>query len=251
MQPNELILPDQLDLLGIFAAAASGALTGIRKGLDLVGVLVLGAVTGLGGGVIRDLMIGVDPPAMLTDWRYLTTAALASLAVLAVEYRVVAGAGFVRSRVPLGTAYLIVDAATLGCFAVSGTTKALTHGLSLVPAALLGTITAVGGGVIRDVLTNEVPTVLRREIYALPALLGGLIVAVTARYDPHAWYIAFGAAAATAGLRLLAVRRDWHATLPAPAPVPPAPPRPAGGPGYPDPPGPVALAPYANSPDPK
>jgi uncharacterized membrane protein YeiH len=108
----------------------------------------------------------------------------------------------------------VADSATLGCFAVSGTAKALNYGLALVPAALMGVVTAVGGGVVRDVLVNEVPTVLRRELYAVPALVGALVVAATARYDPAATPVAFVAAALTMGLRMMAVRRGWHAQLP-------------------------------------
>lgn len=214
MHANALHLPLFFDLLGVFAASASGALTAIRKGLDLVGVLVLGAVTGLGGGVVRDLMIGAVPPAMLVDWRYLTIATVASLAVVAVEYRRTPALDQVRERVPLATAYNLVDAATLGCFAVSGTGKALQYGLAEVPAALMGVVTAVGGGVIRDVLVNEVPTVLRRELYAVPALIGALIIVVSARLEPAATPLAFLAAAATAVLRLVSLRRGWHLQLP-------------------------------------
>jgi uncharacterized membrane protein YeiH len=214
-------LPIVFDLLGILTAAASGALTGVRKSLDLVGVLVLAAVTGLGGGVVRDLMIGAVPVAVLTDWRYLTAASVAAAAVLLAQHPKAPGRQAptlvrLRGRIPLSTAYLVADSATLGCFAVSGTAKALNYGLALVPAALMGVVTAVGGGVLRDVLVNEVPTVLRRELYAVPALVGALVVALSARYHPAATPIAFAAAALTMGLRLVAVRRDWHARLPLP-----------------------------------
>jgi uncharacterized membrane protein YeiH len=213
-------LPIVFDLLGILTSASAGALTGVRKGLDVVGVLVLAAVTGLGGGVVRDLMIGAVPVAMLTDWRYLTAAAVAAAAVLLAEHPKVPGPAAsslvrLRGRIPLSTAYLLADAATLGCFAVSGTAKALNYGLSALPAALMGVVTAVGGGVLRDVLVNEVPTVLRRELYAVPAFVGALVVAFTARYHVVATPIAFAAAASTMALRIVAVRRDWHAQLPA------------------------------------
>lgn len=212
-------LPIVFDLLGVLTAASAGALTGVRKNLDMVGVVVLAAVTGLGGGVVRDLMIGAVPVAMLTDWRYLAAAALAATLVLLAQHPRVLSRDLpvldaVRRRVPLATAYLVADSATLGCFAVSGTAKALDYGLALVPSALMGVVTAVGGGVLRDVLVNEVPTVLRRELYAVPALVGALVVAATTRYDPAATPIAFLAAAVTMGLRIVAVRRDWHARLP-------------------------------------
>ena len=212
-------LPIVFDLLGVLTASSAGALTGVRKNLDLVGVVVLAAVTGLGGGVVRDLMIGAVPVAMLTDWRYLTAAAFAATMVLLGQHPRVLGRDLrvfevLRGRVPLATAYLVADSATLGCFAVSGTAKALDYGLALLPAALMGVVTAVGGGVLRDVLVNEVPTVLRRELYAVPALVGSLVVAATDHYDPAATPIAFLAAAVTMGLRMVSVRRDWHARLP-------------------------------------
>jgi uncharacterized membrane protein YeiH len=217
MQPGAAPdLPIVFDLLGILTAASAGALTGVRKGLDLVGVLVLAAVTGLGGGVIRDLMIGAVPVALLTDWRYLTTAGLAAALVLFAQHPRVLGHGVpLRRRIPLSTAFLVADSATLGCFAVSGTAKALNYGVALVPAALMGVVTAVGGGVLRDVLVNEVPTVLRRELYAVPALVGALVVAASDRYVPAATALGFVAAALTMALRILAVRKDWHARLPA------------------------------------
>jgi uncharacterized membrane protein YeiH len=263
MYANELHWPVALDLLGIFTSSCAGALTGIRKGLDLVGVLVLAAITGLGGGVIRDLMIGASPPALLTDWRYLTTATVAAVAVLVAEQRltpavltssarvsstsvsstsvsstrastarvssVLTGRGRwlhgllglgelsrLGARVRLGPAYLIADALTLGCFAVSGTSKALAFHIAPVPAALMGVTTAVGGGVIRDMLVNEVPTVLRRELYALPALVGALIIVVAAQLSRNLTPVAFAAAAVTAAFRLLALRFDWHLQLPEP-----------------------------------
>jgi uncharacterized membrane protein YeiH len=212
-------LPIIFDLLGILTSSAAGALTGIRKGLDLVGVLVLAAVTGLGGGVVRDLMIGAVPVAMLTDWRYLATASFAAALVLLAQHPRILGRRVpmvdrVRRRIPLSTAFLVADSATLGCFAVSGSAKALDYGLAVIPASLMGVVTAVGGGVLRDVLVNEVPTVLRRELYAVPALVGALIVGTTNHYDPAATPLAFVAAAVTMAIRILAVRNDWHARLP-------------------------------------
>jgi uncharacterized membrane protein YeiH len=129
-------LPIVFDLLGILTASSAGALTGVRKGLDLVGVLVLAAVTGLGGGVIRDLMIGAVPVALLTDWRYLTTAGLATALVLFTQHPRVLGHAVplpepLRRRISLSTAFLVADSATLGCFAVSGTAKALNYGVAL------------------------------------------------------------------------------------------------------------------------
>lgn len=214
VHPNALHLPSLFDLLGIFTADASGALTAIRKGLDLLGVAVLAAVTALGGGVLRDLMIGATPPAVLTDWTYLTTATVAALSVLLAERGGWRAGPALPGRLPLSTVYLYVDAATLGCFAVSGAVKSLDYGLSPIPAALMVVVTAVGGGVVRDVLTNEVPVVLRRELYAVPALIGALVIVAAARYEPAETPLAFVAAAIAALVRIMAVRRGWHAQLP-------------------------------------
>lgn len=214
VHPNALHLPIVFDLLGVFAAAASGALTAIRKGLDLVGIVVLGAVTGLGGGAVRDLMIGAIPPAFLHDWRYLTIATLAVAAVIAVEYGLSPAGAALRERMRIGSAFLIADSLTLGFFAVSGTGKALEYGLAAIPAALMGVMTAVGGGVIRDVLVAEVPAVLSRDFYAIPALIGSLIIAISAWLEPAFTPLAFVAAGTTAALRLVGVRRSWHARLP-------------------------------------
>ena len=214
VHPNALHLPILFDLLGVFSAAASGALTAIRKSLDLVGIVVLGAVTGLGGGAVRDLMIGAIPPAFLHDWWYLTTATIAVAAVIAVEYGLSPAGAALRERVKIGPAYLIVDSLTLGFFAVSGTGKALQYGLASIPAALMGVVTAVGGGVIRDMLVAEVPTVLRRDFYAIPALIGALIIVLAAWLEPAATPLAFVAVGITAALRLIGVRRSWHARLP-------------------------------------
>jgi uncharacterized membrane protein YeiH len=214
VHPNALHLPILFDLLGVFSAAASGALTAIRKGLDLVGIAVLGAVTGLGGGAVRDLMIGAIPPAFLTDWWYLTTATLAVGAVIFVEYGFSPAGAALRERLKIGPAYFIADSLTLGFFAVSGTGKALQYGIAAVPAALLGVVTAVGGGVIRDMLVAEVPTVLRRDFYAIPALIGALIIVVAAQLEPAATPLAFVGAGTTAALRMIGVRRSWHARLP-------------------------------------
>lgn len=221
VHPNALHLPILFDLLGVFTAAASGALTAIRKELDLVGIVVLGAVTGLGGGAVRDLMIGAIPPAFLTDWRYLTVATAAVVTVVAVEHWPLAAGATLRERMAASKgsmaaslAFLVADSLALGFFAVSGTGKALQYGLASVPAALLGVVTAVGGGVVRDILVAEVPTVLRRDFYAIPALIGSLIIVLAAWLEPAATPLAFVAAAVTAALRIVGVRRSWQARIP-------------------------------------
>lgn len=191
-----------LDLVGTFVFALSGALVGVRHRLDLFGVLVLSFVAANGGGVMRDTMIGATPPAALQDWRYV---AISIAAGLLTFWR--AGA-IERWRNPVQS----IDALGLGVFAVAGALKAQAFGLGPVGAMLLGMLTGIGGGMIRDVLVAQVPTVLKAELYAIAALAGaGVVVLGTALGWPVAWVVATGIAACT-GLRLFAIRRGW--TLP-------------------------------------
>ena len=136
-----------LDLVGIFVFAISGALVGVRRGLDVFGVLVLAGVTGLGGGFLRDVLIGDIPPAALADWRYLMVPVAAGLITFVFHPAV----GRVERQVT------IFDAFGLALFCVTGALKALEYGLSPVPAALMGLVTAIGGGIARDLLANRVP----------------------------------------------------------------------------------------------
>jgi uncharacterized membrane protein YeiH len=156
-----------LNLAGTFVFGISGGLAAVRAKLDLFGVVVLAGVVGLAGGITRDLLIGV-PPATFRDWRYLAAAGAAGL----VCY-------FARPALErIQRSVLVFDAVGLGLFCVTGATKALDFRVGPVPAILLGAITGIGGGILRDVLLREVPTVLRHELYAVPALLGaGVLVA--------------------------------------------------------------------------
>ncbi|GGS13946.1 UPF0126 membrane protein [Streptomyces humidus] len=192
-----------LDLVGIFVFAISGALLAVRKNFDVFGIAMLAEVTALGGGVFRDLVIGAVPPAAFTDLGYFLTPLLAALLVVFLHPQV--------ERIQLGVN--VFDAAGLGLFCVTGTTKAYDYGLNLTASAALGIATAVGGGVLRDVLANEVPSLLRwdRDLYAVPAMAGAVMVALCIRYDVLT-PLASGAAAVTAFvLRLLAMRFHWRA----------------------------------------
>jgi uncharacterized membrane protein YeiH len=156
-----------LDLAGTFAFALNGALTAIKIArLDIVGVVTLGMITALGGGMIRDILLNALPPATFSDWRYLAVAALGSLVAFAF------GRGLDRWATPI----LVLDAAGLSLFAVSGALKGLDFGVGPAQAVILGAITGVGGGTLRDVLIREVPTVLTSGLYAIPALVGAAIV---------------------------------------------------------------------------
>ena len=154
-----------LNLAGTLVFGLSGGLAGVRARLDLFGVVVLATVVALAGGVLRDLLIGV-PPATLRDWRYLAAAGLAGLLCF------FAGSVFER----FGRSILIFDAIGLGLFAVTGATKAWEFGMGPAQSIILGSITGVGGGMLRDVLLLHIPTVLRHGLYAVPALLGAAVV---------------------------------------------------------------------------
>lgn len=193
-----------LDLVGIFVFGITGALVGVRKQLDVFGIQVLALVTGLGGGFIRDVLIGATPPEALVDWRYLAVPVVAGLLTFFLH----PGIGRLERLVN------IFDAAGLALFCVTGARKALEYGLPPLSAALLGTIAGIGGGVIRDVLSGRVPVVLRAEIYATPAFLGAGIVVVADAAGHDASWIALAAAVVCFVIRLLAVRRGWNAPLP-------------------------------------
>lgn len=200
-----------LDLLGTFVFALSGALLAVRRELDLFGIVVLAGTAAFGGGIIRDVLVGDGPPTALVDGRYLVVALVAAALVG------VAAPVFVR----LGASVKVLDAAGLGLFAVAGTQVALAAGLPPHACVVLGVITAIGGGVVRDLLAGEVPLVLRREIYALAALCGATLTVLGDALGLPAALVGGGAAAVTFTLRVLAVRFGWHA--PRGRPLPPTP----------------------------
>ncbi|MGW0889883.1 trimeric intracellular cation channel family protein [Saccharopolyspora sp. NPDC002578] len=166
-EPSSLFLV--LDLVGTFAFGLNGALTAVRAvRVDLVGVLMLGMTTALGGGIIRDVLIGSLPPATFSDLKYLGAAAAGALVAF-----------FLSMPLERFTTIIVVfDAVGLSVFCVTGATKALEFGLGGVQAVLLGAVTAVGGGTLRDVLIRRVPAVLVSDLYAVPALVGAAIVVV-------------------------------------------------------------------------
>jgi uncharacterized membrane protein YeiH len=192
-----------LDLVGIFVFAISGALLAVRKNFDVFGIAVLAEVTALGGGLFRDLIIGAVPPAAFTDKGYFVTPLFAALLVFFLHPQVERIQGAVN----------VFDAAGLGLFCVAGTTKAYEHGLNLTASAALGLATAVGGGVLRDVLANEVPSLLRwdRDLYAVPAIVGACMVAVFLHYGVLTAFTTAFAVTTAFVLRLLALRFHWRA----------------------------------------
>ncbi|HWK72911.1 MAG TPA: trimeric intracellular cation channel family protein [Povalibacter sp.] len=189
-----------LDLGGTFAFALSGAMAGVRRRLDIFGVLVLSFAAATFGGVMRDVVIGAIPPAALQDWRYLAVSLVAGLLCFFWS------ALIEKLRNPVR----MLDAMGLALFAVAGTEKALAFGLSPVMAALLGMLTGIGGGVARDVLLAEIPAVLRSELYAVAALAGAAVVVVgTLLHFPVIITVVCGGLVCF-GLRMMAIRRQWQ-----------------------------------------
>lgn len=192
-------LVQTLDAIGTFVFALSGAAAGVRARLDLFGVLVLSFAAANSGGILRDLLIGAVPPASIRDWPYVAISILAGIATFLFHPKVD------RLRKPI----LVFDAAGLSLFAVSGAQKSLAYGMDPAPAMLLGMLTGIGGGIVRDVLANKIPLVLRAELYAVAALAGAAIVVAgeVTRTPPLVSSIA-GALACFA-LRMAAIRRGW------------------------------------------
>ncbi|GAA4562058.1 TRIC cation channel family protein [Micromonospora coerulea] len=192
------------DLTGVAVFAASGASAAVAKRLDLFGVVFVGVVAALGGGIFRDLVIDEVPPLAFADWRYAVTAAVTAAAVFR----------FHPQLARLRTTVLVLDAAGLALFTVTGTLKALDVHVPAVGACMIGMLTAIGGGLGRDLLTGEIPVVLRREIYAVAALAGSIVVALLSTYG-HATTAPLTAAAIFVfALRLISLRRRWSAPVP-------------------------------------
>lgn len=191
------------ELVGIFAFAVSGALMAIRKDFDVVGIVLLAGITALGGGVARDVIIGATPPVAFTNLGYFL------VPVVAAAVTFFAHPAFER----LTTAVLVFDAAGLGFFCVTGTLKALAYGLSPLPAAALGVLTGVGGGLLRDVIAREIPALVRpdTELYAVPAVAGVLAVVALRELGYPSPLIAGGAVAFIFVFRLVAMARHWRA----------------------------------------
>lgn len=194
-----------LDLTGTFAFALNGALTAIRAvRLDIVGVVTLAMITAIGGGIVRDVLLGSLPPATFRDWRYLLVATGGGLVAFGLGHR------SERLMVPI----TVLDALGLSLFAVTGSSKALGFHLGAGQAIILGAITGVGGGTIRDVLIRQVPTVLTSGLYAIPALVGAAVTVATIRIGVYGVPAALGAAAACFGIRMLGVRFGLNAPRP-------------------------------------
>ena len=214
--PTDAVLLVVLDLAGTFAFALGGALTALRATrLDVFGVVTLGMITALGGGTIRDVFLDALPPATFVDGRYLAVACAGGL--------VAAYAGPHLHR--LATPILVADAAGLAVFAVTGATKATGLGFGPAQAVIVGAITAVGGGTLRDIAIGRVPAVLTSGFYAIPALIGATATVALGALGVATPTAAVAGALLCLVLRLVAVRYDLHGPFPLAVPEPEPEPR--------------------------
>lgn len=192
-----------LDLIGTFVFALSGAVVGVKRRLDIFGVLVISFAAASAGGITRDLLIGSVPPAAIADWRYMAASVLGGLLIFV---------WFPRSQrtARVRNFVLLFDAGGLALFAVTGTQKALGFGLHPLMAPVLGMLTGIGGGMLRDVLVAEIPQVLRSDLYAVAALAGAVAVVIGHQLGVAPVMAAVLGAAICFGLRLIAIRRRWQ-----------------------------------------
>jgi uncharacterized membrane protein YeiH len=191
-----------LDLAGTFTYALNGGLTAIHTTrLDVVGVIAMAMVSGLGGGIIRDILLGALPPATFSDWRYLAVAAGGGLAAFMLS----------RPLAKLAIVITVLDAAGLGLFAVTGASKSLALGLGPAPAVLLGVLPGAGGGPLRDAILGQVPSVFRRGLYVIPALIAAGITVAAIRTQTYGPAAALAAALACFIVRMLGVRYNINA----------------------------------------
>lgn len=186
-----------LNLAGTFVFGLTGGLAGVRARLDLLGVIVLAFAVGLAGGIIRDLMIGI-PPTTFRDGGYLAVVAAAGIVSFVARPAL--------DRIDRTLTFF--DAIGLGLFCVTGASAALAHDLGPVQSVILGAITGVGGGLVRDVLLGQIPIVLRADLYAVPALLGAAVVVVAHEAGSRSALVPLVAVGACVAVRLIAVRYE-------------------------------------------
>ncbi len=195
-----ILLPYALDLIGTFVFALSGAMAGVKNRLDIFGVLVLSFAAANTGGIVRDVLIGAIPPGAISDWHYFGVSLVAGVVTFYFTTEVTHRTNLI----------LLFDAAGLALFAVSGAHKALLHGLNPVMATLLGMLTGIGGGMARDILLAEIPTVLRADLYAVAALAGAAIVVIANALQLPSGPATLVGAMLCFGLRVVAIKRQWR-----------------------------------------
>lgn len=200
MNDYEALLVQVLDIFGTFVFAISGAFKAIKYELDLLGVLVLAIVTGIGGGILRDILIGYTPPSALRDETYFVVCCLGGLAVFFAAPKIAKRWDIV----------LFADAIGLGVFTAIGTVKGLDKGVGVIGVLLLGSLTATGGGVARDILVREIPLIIRKDFYATASLLGGLVPVIFARFQIDRTVTIFTCMISTILIRLIAMRLNFE-----------------------------------------
>ena len=191
------------DLFGTLVFAISGVLTALDKKFDLVGSIVIGLITAVGGGSLRDLLIGSTPVGWMKDEYYLIAILLGVLLSYALKPWIIR----------LKRSMFLFDTLGIGVFTILGLQKTLDTGLSVPVALLMGVVSAVFGGVIRDVLCNEVPLIFRRQIYASACLAGGLVYVLGLQASLPALWISLLSIAIVVGIRYLSVRYNWSLTI--------------------------------------
>lgn len=199
-EANKMTVINIFDLLGTFAFALSGALMAIKKDMDLFGILVLAMVTAIGGGTLRDILLGFTPVFILNNPIYIYISVVAAFGAFF----------FSRILFRINSVILIADAIGLGTFVCIGISKAIEANVSLTGAVLLGLITAVMGGMIRDLLANEIPAVLVRDFYAITCILGGIAYVVLYRLGVSHNITVLSTTGFIIVLRLLAIEFSWN-----------------------------------------
>ena len=187
------------DLIGTFVFAISGVLTASEKKFDVFGASVIAFVTAIGGGTLRDILIGDSPVGWIKDLNYLYIIIIAIVVSLLFKKRVI----------QLRNTLFLFDTVGIGVFTIIGVQKSLNFGISPIIAVMMGTISAVFGGVIRDILTNETPLIFRKEIYATPCILGGVLYLMLLHFNVSTQLVSFITALLIIGVRLLAVKKNW------------------------------------------
>ena len=193
------MLTSILEIIGTIAFSVSGAVVGIKKKMDILGVVTMGIITAVGGGIIRDLLIGVVPPAAFRDPIY---------ALIAIGVAVIAFFPFVSRKINLDHfIWILADSIGLGAFTMIGVSTGTTFD-NIFLEVFLGVLTGVGGGVIRDICSGDIPMIFIRHFYACPCIIGAIVCAVLNKYDPDlAMVLGF---AVILILRLLAAKFKWH-----------------------------------------
>jgi len=203
--PPDLPFEPVMELVGVFVGGLSGALAAIRKQFDIFGIVVLAWAAGLGGGLMRDVLIGAVPPVGISRWEFLVTALLAGVAMYF----------FQPTLVQARRTITVLDAGALALFTVVGTAKGLELGAGATASVCVGVITGIGGGVLRDLLTGEVPVVLHhRQLYAIPSVLGASLTALLWWSGTLTTLTSAGAVGVVFALRVLSLR--FHLSAPGP-----------------------------------